>query len=165
MLCGLCAHAPPMPASSRPTPPAPSSHGAPTDRRAAHVWLRGGLLLPLSMVALVMLWVLLNLYTGGLHGWLAVVAALDVAWVLRFGGWRRGPGRALLGLAATVTVVAVAQWFILAVQVGGQIGLTPWESALKLGFHHARTLAGLAYGPWELGGFVLAALVAVLASR
>ncbi|MCF7221885.1 hypothetical protein [Marilutibacter chinensis] len=148
-----------MPASVRQSPPEQ------TTPSRLQQQLRGGLLILLSVVALVMLWVLLNLYTGHLHSWMAVVAALDLAWMLRFGGWRRGGARALVGLAATALVVVVAQWFIIATQIGAQIGLTPLESALKLGIHHAWTLARLANGPWELGCIVVAALVAVLASR
>lgn len=138
---------------------------SPTPPGAPRVRLRSWLLLLLSVVALVMLWVLLNLYTDGQHGWVAVVAALDVAWMLRFGGWRPGRARLLLGLAATAAVIVAAQWFIVATQIGGQLGLTPLESAAKLGVHHAWMLVRLANGPWELGYFLLALIVAVLASR
>ncbi|QDH70736.1 hypothetical protein [Marilutibacter alkalisoli] len=134
-------------------------------RPTGHVRASSWLLLVLSMAGLVTLWVLLSLYTGGLHVWMALVVALDLAWVLRFGNWRQGFRRALLGLSATALVVLAAQWLIIAGQVGGQLGLMPLASATRLGFHHAWTLAQLANGPWELGCMAVALVVAVLASR
>jgi hypothetical protein len=117
------------------------------------------------MVALVMFWVLLNLYTGHQHSWVALLAALDIGWILRFGGWRAGWRRGALGLAATASVVAIANWSIIAANLGGMLGLSPLPSALKLGFHHAWILTQMANGPWDVAWIALALLIALLASR
>ncbi|GAB3335924.1 hypothetical protein [Marilutibacter aestuarii] len=141
-----------------PVPPVPAAH-APRVRPPA--WL----LLVFSATVLVVMWVLLSLYTGRQHAWMALVAGLDVAWVLRFGGWRRGIGRAALAAAATAAVAAAAQWGIIAGHIGSQMGLAPFESSLKLGLHHAWFMATLANDPldWSLMGLGL--LLAFLASR
>ncbi|MBB1088437.1 hypothetical protein H4F99_08030 [Lysobacter sp. SG-8] len=122
-------------------------------------------LLVLSMAVLTVMWVLLSLYTEGTHGWMAIVAALDVAWVLRFGGWRPGPGRAVLATCAVALVVLASQWGLIAGHVGSQFGLSPWMSALKLGPAHAWWLAQAANGPLDWAGLLAGILLAALASR
>ncbi|MCA1715138.1 MAG: hypothetical protein LC715_08550, partial [Gammaproteobacteria bacterium] len=59
---------------------------------------------------------------------------------------------------------ALANWGIVAAQLGKVLGLMPWDSALKLGPHHAWTLIQLANDSadrlWLLAALVLAALTA-----
>ena len=149
----------------KPSDPATGGGAPAPDHRNPFLRLHGGPLLLLSAIALATLWVKLNLYTESLHGWMAIVVALDVAWILRHGGWQRGMARALLGLGTTAVVVAAVQWLTFAAAIGNQLGMSPFESATRLGIHHAWTLAALSNSPWDLGCLAVATVIAVLASR
>lgn len=133
-------------------------------RRARPTWLSVFLLL-LGAAGFIALWSTLSLTTGGQHGWMAVLGALDVALMLRLGRWPRGPGRVMVAVAGTAVVIAATQWLVIAGQLGRMLGFTPLQSALKLGTHHAWTLAQLANGLLELVMVALALVVAALASR
>lgn len=119
------------------SPPAPSA------RRAS--WF-SWLLLLLGACGFAALWVLGSLYTGRQLGWMALLGALDIAWLLRLGDWRPGTGRMVAGIVATAAIVIVANWWITATQIGAMVGLDPWNSALRLGWHHAWILVQLANG-------------------
>lgn len=111
-------------------------------------WLVPVMLL-LGGASLVLIWVTVALYLQRQAGWMALLAALDVIVVLRLGGMRAGKGRAVLALLATAVICAVSVWGIVATQLGFAMGLTPWDSALKLGMHHGWTLLTLATTPLE----------------
>ena len=76
-----------------PPPAAPARPGHPR-------WLWPFLLL-LGSTTLVVAWSSLALASGHQHGWLALLAALEAAWMLRLGGMRPGGPRALRALAAS----------------------------------------------------------------
>ena len=126
--------------------------------RSRH-WLWPTLLL-LGSITLVVAWLLLALSTGTQAGWMAVLAALEAAWMLRLGTFRPGPARAALAMLATILIAAAANWLIAAAYVGGPMGLTPWESALRMGPHFAWTLLSLANGLGELIWLSIGLLVA-----
>ena len=132
--------------------------------RARPTWLSVFLLL-LGAAGFIALWTTLSLTTGGQHGWMAILAALDVALMLRLGRWPRGRGRIIAAVAGTAVVIVATQWLVIAGQLGRMLGLTPLQSAIKLGTHHAWTLAQLANGLLELAMVALALALAVLASR
>src|SRR5690606_12578178 len=73
--------------------------------------------------------------------------------------------RVLAAVSGTLLVIVASNWLVIAGQLGRMLGLTPLQSALKLGGHHAWTLAQLANGPLELAMAALAVLVAAIASR
>ncbi|MDY1035265.1 hypothetical protein [Stenotrophomonas sp. CFBP8980] len=89
-------------------------------------------------------WVFFALMTGRQLGWMAVVVALELLFMLRLGTLRGGVLRALLVAGGTLGVTALAWWSIASAWLGGSMGLTPWESALRMGPHLAWTLVGLA---------------------
>lgn len=122
-------------------------------------------LLLLGVAGFVALWSTLSLSTGRQHGWMAVLGALDVVLMLRLGRWPAGGGRMLAALAGTSAVIVASNWLLIAGQLGRMLGLTPLQSALKLGSHHAWTLAQLANGALEATMAALALVVAALASR
>lgn len=126
-------------------------------------WL-SPLLLALAALGFAAIWTLVALYTNSQMSWLAVVGALDVAWMLRLSGWPAGRGRSLAAVAATAVMIALANWSIIAGHLGGAMGLKPWESITRLGSDHAWTLAQLANGPldllWMAAALVAAAWVA-----
>lgn len=127
-------------------------------------WLSWSLL-TLGTTGFAALWVLLALYTREQLSWMAVVGALDVAWMLRLGRWPRGTGRVLAGLVGTAVIVALANWWIIASHLSAVLGLTPWESASKLGWNHAWTLAQIANGIGDVAWIAAGLVAAAIASR
>lgn len=127
-------------------------------------WLSWSLLM-LGTAGFAALWVLAALYTHRQLSWMAVVGAVDVAWLLRLGRWPAGTGRALAGLAATSAVVVLANWWIIAAHLSGMLGLSPWDTATRLGWNHAWTLTQLANGAGDLAWIAAALIVAAVASR
>lgn len=129
-----------------------------------HHWL-WPLLLLLGSITIAVAWLLVALATGTQASWMAVLAALEAAWMLRLGTFRAGRGRVVIAIAATVLIAAAANWGIAAAYMGGPMGLTPWESALRMGPHLAWTLSTLANGLGELLWLMIAVLVAWRAAR
>ena len=127
-------------------------------------WLSWALLL-LGTCGFAAIWVILGLYSDTQNSWMAVLGALDIAWMLRLGHWRPGPRRAALGVAATAVMMLLANWGITSGQLGGVLGLDAWDAAVRLGLHHAWTLAQLANDIGDAVWLALALLVAALASR
>ena len=140
-----------------PPPAAPARPGHPR-------WLWPFLLL-LGSTTLVVAWSSLALASGHQHGWLALLAALEAAWMLRLGGMRPGWLRALLALAATLAMIAAAQWFIASGHIGAQMGLAPWQAAPKMGAFYVLTLSQLANTALDMACLALAPLLALWAGR
>jgi hypothetical protein len=135
---------------------------SPLPTRAA--WLSWSLLL-LGTAGFAALWVLLALYTQRQASWMAVVGAVDIAWLLRLGRWPAGIGRAVAGLTGTAAVVALANWWIIASHLSGMLGLSPWDTAARLGWNHAWTLTQIANGVTDLAWIAAALIIAVITSR
>lgn len=133
----------------------------PTARVPAGAWL----LLVLGTVGFAALWVLFAVGSGHQLGWLALVGALDVAWMLRLGRWPAGMLRVVAATVATATIVVLANWWIIASHLGAVLGFSPWESAQRLGFNHAWTLVQIANGVGDLVFAALALALAAFASR
>lgn len=122
-------------------------------------------LLALGIVGFAAAWASLSLATGRTHAWMALLAAADVAVLLRLGRWRPGGARAAGGALAWATIVVLATWSVIAGHLGKVFGLTPWASAMRLGADHAWTLAGLAFTPADLAWLACGLLLAMFASR
>ena len=127
--------------------------------------LTGWLLLVLGVATFVVAWVALGFSSGRQHSWMAVLGALDVALMLRLGRWRPGSLRIPVAVLATFVIIALANWGQIAAQLGKMLGYAPWESAVRLGFHHAWTLTRLANDTTDVVWWLLAVVVAALASR
>jgi hypothetical protein len=110
-------------------------------------------------------WTLLALALDRQIGWMAVLAALDAALVLRFVRMSAGPARMALAVAGTVLAIVLANWWIAGGQMGALVGLPPWDAIPRLGPAHAWTLLGLANGAAELAWYVVALAVAALIAR
>src|SRR5881392_1612940 len=97
--------------------------------------------LPWSAFALVTLgcfglaaaWVVASLITGSQCAWMALLAALDAAWLLRLGGAAPGLPRMLAGVLATVLAIVLAHWGIVAAHLAGMLGMGFLDTALRLG--------------------------------
>lgn len=127
-------------------------------------WLAPTMLL-LGGLSFVFIWILLALQLNGQAGWMALLGAVDVALMLRFGGMRRGLGRSVLAAAATLAMILVANWGIAAAQIGFAMGLGPWESAIKLGLDYAWTLSRLANSGFDLACMAIAVAAAAWLAR
>lgn len=106
----------------------------PNDRPTA--WTRW----PLPVASLVVgvlgaaaAWVGLHLLMGTMVAWMAPLAALDMAWMLRLAAAPGGRVRATLATAATGFAIALSLWMVAATQIGRVLGLSPLESAQRLG--------------------------------
>ncbi len=124
-------------------------------------WLAPALLV-LASAGCAAAWILLALATGRQSSWMALVAGVDAALVLRLARMPGGPARAATGLAATLATIALANWGIAAGEVGRSLGMLPWDAALRLGPDHAWTLASLANGAadraWLAAGLAAGAI-------
>ncbi len=110
-------------------------------------------------------WALIALSLDRQSAWMAVIAALDAALLLRFTRLPAGAGRATLAVAGTLLAIALANWWIAGAQIGQQVGLLPWYSIPRLGWDHFWTLTALANRGGELIWYGAAVVVAALAGR
>ncbi|MCS3746536.1 hypothetical protein FHY18_002132 [Xanthomonas arboricola] len=131
--------------------------------RTAH-WLWPPLLLLGGVTALIA-WLLIALALGNQAGWMAVLVALEVAWMLRLGTLRAGRLRIGVTVATTALIIVGANWGIASAQLGGSLGLDPWTSAQKMGPRLAWTLLQLANNAFDLLCYVAAVVVAWWAAR
>lgn len=110
-------------------------------------------------------WALIAVALDRQCGWMAVVAAIDAAWLLRFARMRAGMPRMLLALLGTLLAIVLANWWIAGTQIGLMVGLPPWIAIPRMGLAHAWTLSELANGAAELAWYGVALVVAALAGR
>lgn len=102
------------------------------------------LMLLLGAVTALLAWVFIALLMGGQVGWMAILVALELAFMLRLGTLRGGKLRVALVVGGTLLITALAWWSIASTWLGGSMGLAPWDSALRMGPHLAWTLVNLA---------------------
>ncbi|MFA0922073.1 hypothetical protein [Xanthomonas fragariae] len=131
--------------------------------RTAH-WLWPPLLL-LGCVTALIAWMLIALTLGNQAGWMAVLAALEIVWMLRLGTLAAGPLRIGVALAATALIIVGANWGIASAQLGGSLGLDISTSAQKMGTGLAWTLLQLANNGFDLLCYAAALLLAWWAAR
>ncbi|MEO6228068.1 MAG: hypothetical protein ABIO61_09490 [Thermomonas sp.] len=125
------------------------------------------LLLPvLGCLGFAAAWVLLARMLHSQASWLSPLAALDAVWMLQLGRVRPGWVRVGWAMAATLVIIALANWGIAATEIGRSMGMLPWESALRLGPDYARELIQLANTRMDLVWYAIGvALAGVIASR
>lgn len=131
-------------------------------------WLAPALVFLLTLLATLgcaAAWILVALAAGRQSSWMAVVAAIDAAVLLRVARAPAGAGRAVAGVAATLATIALANWGIAAGEIGRTVGMLPWEAAIRLGPDYAWTLAGLANGTADRLWLAAAVVVAAIGSR
>ena len=114
-------------------------------------------------------WVLLAVASNRPCSWMALLAAVDVALLQRLTGAPPGTARVAVAVLATALAVALAQWLIVATQLGIVLGLQPLDSALRLGPALARQLLHLSLDRgdlvWMLASLPLAGLLAMRRRR
>lgn len=139
----------------------PMTHPSPPPPHAAV--LCGVLLLASAGAAAI--WTLVSLAVDRQLGWMAIVAAVDAAIVLRFMRMPRGIARMLLAAAGTLLAIVLANWWIAGGQMGALVGFPPWDAIPRLGAAHAWTLFGLANTPLDLAAYAVAVVAALLVAR
>ncbi|KAB7765171.1 hypothetical protein [Xanthomonas maliensis] len=131
--------------------------------RTVH-WLWPPLLL-LGAVTALIAWMLVALALGRMAGWMALLVALEVNWMLRLGTLRAGTLRSVVAVSTTMAIAIGANWGIASAQLGGSLGLDPWTSALKMGPMLAWTLLQLATSGVDLACYAGALVLAWWLSR
>jgi hypothetical protein len=110
-------------------------------------------------------WILFSFASSTQASWMAVVAAVDAAVLLRLGRMPAGWLRSLCGVFGTALAIVLANWGIVATQIGNTMGLLPWESLFRLGPQFTWTLTTLVNDRVDLAWWGAALVVAAVASR
>jgi hypothetical protein len=110
-------------------------------------------------------WIAAALLTQSQCAWMAVIAALDAAWLLRLGGAPRGNARMVVGVVSTVVAIGLAHWGIVSAHLAGMMGMGFLDTASRLGPSLAWTLSTLANTPVDLAWLAAGLVVAAFASR
>lgn len=140
------------------TSPAPAT-------QAPRVPLLALVLLAVGTAGISAAWAAIAMLGGTQASWMAPLAALDAAWLLRLGGAPRGWTRAALALLGTVLAIAMANWSIVAAHLGSVMGLPFLDSAQRLGPNLAWTLLTLAHSTADLLWLASALVLAVVIGR
>ena len=118
------------------------------------------LLPPLAWIAgvlgMVALWTAVTLSLRSPSGWLALVAAVDLALLLRLSAMPSGRWRAWAAVAGTALAIVLGYWFYAAITMGLMLGLQPVDSALRLGPVLAGELLRHATTGWDLAWALIA---------
>lgn len=120
------------------------------------------LALCIGVLGMTAAWLGLSMLLRSPCGWLAPVAALDMALMLRLSAAPAGRLRAALAILGTAAAIALSYWMLAATQMGQLLDLSPLESAQRLGPVLAGELVRHMTSGWDIG---LAALALVLAWR
>ncbi len=121
----------------------------PTDRSTGRRHLLPAFALAAGVLGVAALWLAATRVVGGSTGWMALVAAVDLALMLRLAAMPPGRARALAAVAGTVLAIALAYWMLAAAEMGRWLGLQPWESATRLGPVLAWELVRHGHGLWD----------------
>jgi len=128
-------------------------------------WLSATGLLLLGCFGFAAGWILLGNHYDSLCSALAVPAALDAALLLHLAGVRRGSRRVVLALLVTAASALIAIGGLISARIGRQLGLSPWESAQRLGFEPARLIVELSLDRVDLAWLLVGLVIAVVLSR
>lgn len=145
-------------------PPADHAHATPPQLHRGRLLWAASLLL-FGATGMTAAWVVLGLWNSHTNGWMALLAGLDMAWMLRLGRWPAGRVRGLTAAVATLAIALAANWGTAASQVALDLGMDPLRSAARLGPDFALTLLALANGPLDALAILAGLVVAYLAAR
>ncbi len=101
-------------------------------------------------------WALAALATQHTQAWIALLAALDAALLLRLGGFRPGAARAIVAMLATALTIALAQWAWVGLRFGSELGFDPIAAVLRLGPALAWQLGKLGTSATDLALYLIA---------
>lgn len=110
-------------------------------------------------------WTFVAVVTGKPHAWLALLAAVDIALMLRLARAPEHDGRVVLAVVATALAVSGGLWLIVATQLGLVMGLDPLVSSLRLGPVLFETLTRLSLRPFDYALIALSLPLAAWLAR
>lgn len=144
------------------SPPSPPETALkPTDRSTPHrQWLFPAFALSVGVLGAVAVWLGLAITLRSTCAWMAPLAALDMVLMLRLAAAPAGWLRSGVAVLATAAAIAASYWMIVATQMGLLLGLSPMESAQRLGPVLAGELLRHGTDGWDLGLVLLALLIA-----
>lgn len=101
------------------------------------------------MAGLAALWSGLSLALRSPCSWMALVAALDSALLLRLAGLPHGRMRALISLGGTVLSIALGLYAVASTRIGALLGSPPHEALQLTGVELALSWWRLNFSPWD----------------
>ena len=121
-------------------------------KNTAFQWLTPAIALLAGILGMTAVWVSVAVVSGTSASWLALLAAVDMAILLRLTNAPPGIWRIAVSVITTAIAVVLSQWLIAATQFGFSLGLQPLASSLRLGPHLAWQLSviGLSRTDWVL---------------
>jgi hypothetical protein len=140
-----------------PTPNIPSTLATPAAKSRV---LLPTLFALVGVFGMAAVWVLVALIRDQQSAWMAILAAIDIAFLLRLGRAAPGAQRAMTTILATLATILIANWGIASIQIGMAMGFGVIESISRLGTDFAWTLADLANNGAELMWYAGALVVA-----
>lgn len=96
-------------------------------------WLLPGTALLVGILGMSAVWVAVAVLSNRSCSWLALVAAVDMALLLRLTNAPSGRLRMVVAVLATALAVVLSQWLIVATHLGLALGLGPLASSFRLG--------------------------------
>jgi hypothetical protein len=113
-----------------------------------------------AIVGIAAAWAGIAAITFSQCAWMAVVAALDAALLLRLANWPPGRARAMLAVAITAFTIVVGNALVATALIGRALGMRPYEAlpgmSLELAALHARSNTGWIEGTWYVAALALA---------
>lgn len=119
----------------------------------------------LGIFGMAAVWTMTALIVDRQCAWMAVIAAADLALLLRIGRAAPGVPRAIGNVIATALTIVVANWCIAAAQMGGPMGLPMTESLQRIGPDFAQTLLLIANQPIDWAWYAIAGVLALWLGR
>ena len=121
-------------------------------RNSIIAWLLPTLALLAGILGVSAVWVAAATLSGRSCSWLGLLAAVDMALLLKLTNAPAGRLRMFAGVSATAASVALSQWLIVGTQLGISLGMAPIASSLRLGPVLAWQLSriNLDYSDWIL---------------
>lgn len=113
-------------------------------------WLWPAFMVVVGILGMATLWTVVSMTSQQPCAWLALVAAADIALLLRLSGAPGGHIRRILAVLGTLAAIAFSYWMIVASQMGQVMGMTPMASALRLGPSLAWDLTRMSFGRWDI---------------
>ncbi len=124
------------------------------------VWVLTAICVVVGVLGLAAGWTGAALITQSQCGWLALIAAVDAALLLRLAGFPPSRARAMISVLMTLAAIGLANYFLVAARLGSRLGLEPAESVQLLSVEMAWVLAGYANSALDVAMIAVAALCA-----
>ena len=102
-------------------------------RNSIVAWLLPTLALLVGILGVSAVWVAAATLSGRSCTWLGLLAAIDMALLLKLTNAPAGRPRMIAAVTATAAAIVFSQWLLVATQLGISLGMPPIASSLRLG--------------------------------